>query len=239
MNILDDRDYKSSLSNIGYTSSREANKFIFETPLAYVFGLIFDQSISSDLAWKSPLRLHERMGHFDVKKISKMSNEKLKKLIAEKKSLHRYPGVVAKYLISSSLTIVSSFGGKAENIWASDDVDIVKKNFLKLKGIGEKKSNLAVMMLARDHGIIFRDLSNLPLAIDVHLERVLKRSGLFDIETKLGIFEVMTSFKEKKPRFPAILGTPLWYIGKTYCHKINPDCLFCPQKEHCGKKGVV
>ena len=129
-----------SLEEKGYSDSEKANALIFSDPLAFVIGLIFDQSIQSRLAWEAPLVLQERLGHLDAQKIASMNEEDLKLVIAAKKALHRYPGNMARYLIASCSVLVSEFDAQAENLWKGDQtVATTRKNFLKLSGIGEKK----------------------------------------------------------------------------------------------------
>jgi len=177
--------------------------------------------------------LSKRLGHLDVNKISLMEKEELTDIIRTKRSLHRYPSVVAKYIISSCAEIVSQFNGDASNIWLSKDINLAKKSFIQMKGIGEKKANLAILMLARDGGVKFDNIEDLPLALDVHLKRVLKRSGLFDVDTKEEILDLHTCFRQEKSDFPALLGTPIWIIGRNYCHKTIPQCSACPLDKKC------
>lgn len=228
----------SSLSRteLGYSNSEEANDFIFSVPMAFLVGLIFDQGISSVQAWSAPLNLHERLGHLDPVRIANMSSESLTEVIKQGKSLHRYPSTMAENLIASSRTIVESFNATPESIWQSKTYKEAKKNLLKLRGIGEKKANLGLLMLMRDHGVKFSDGSEVPLALDVHLRRVLSRSGLFDISTEEGCQEVLETMKSVCPELPSSLGTAVWYVGKNYCHASTPMCLLCPLSAVCQKK---
>lgn len=226
-----------SLEEKGYSHSEKANALIFSNPLAFVIGLIFDQSIQSRLAWEAPLVLQERLGHLDAQKIASMNVEELKRVVAEKKALHRYPGNMARYLIASCAVLVSEFDAQAENLWNGDGtVATARKNFLKLSGIGEKKANLAILMLARDFGIHFTDIGSLPLALDVHLKRVLSRSGLFDIDTKDGLKDLHDCLQANYPQFPALLGTALWSVGRHFCHESSPQCDTCPLNQTCLRR---
>ncbi len=228
---------KLSLEEKGYSDSEKANALIFSDPLAFVIGLIFDQSIQSRLAWEAPLILKERLGHLNVQKIASMDTEVLKQVIAEKKALHRYPGNMARYLIASCSVLVSEFDAQAENLWKGDGTVVTtRQNFLKLSGIGEKKVNLAVLMLARDFGMPFIDIGSLPLALDVHLKRVLSRSGLFDINTKDGLKSLHDCLQEDYPHFPALLGTALWSVGRHFCHESSPQCNTCPLNQTCLRR---
>lgn len=226
-----------SLEEKGYSHSERANVLIFSEPLAFVIGLIFDQSIQSRLAWEAPLVLKERLGHLDAQEIASMNEETLKLVIAEKKALHRYPGNMARYLIASCSVLVSEFDARAENLWKRDaTVSTARKNFLKLSGIGEKKANLAVLMLARDFGIHFTDIGSLQLALDLHLKRVLSRSGLFDTDTKDGLRDLHVYLQTDYPQFPALLGTALWSVGRHFCHESSPQCDICPLNQTCLRR---
>lgn len=228
---------KLSFEEKGYSHSEKANALIFSNPLAFVIGLIFDQSIQSRLAWEAPLVLQERLGHLDAQKIASMDVEGLKQIITAKKALHRYPGNMARYLIASCAVLVSEFDAQAENLWKGDGtVATARKNFLRLSGIGEKKANLAVLMLARDFGIHFIDIASLPLALDVHLKRVLSRSGLFDTDTKDGLRDLHVYLQADYPQFPALLGTALWSVGRHFCHESSPQCDTCPLNQTCLRR---
>ena len=88
-NILKEKFQNLPLSEVGYSVSDEANEFIFKNSLAFILGLIFDQSILSIIAWESPFLLHKRLGHLNVKKIAEMRENDLKNIISQKKALHR------------------------------------------------------------------------------------------------------------------------------------------------------
>lgn len=226
-----------SLEERGYASLKEANDLVFENPLAFVFGLIFDQSMKSSVAWQSPFFLKKRLGHLDMQRIAAMDEDQLRSIIAQKRALHRYPGKIAKHIVSTCKTLASKFSGEALNLWKDQRRFLdVKENFLSLKGIGEKKASLAVLMLARDFHVCFDDLENLPLAIDVHLRRVLNRSGFFDTESREGLQELHENLKDQYHRFPALFGTAAWFIGRHYCHETSPVCDSCPLAPHCLKR---
>lgn len=225
-----------SRTELGYSSSEEANDFIFNVPMAFLVGLIFDQGISSTQAWTAPLHLRERLGHLDPAKIADMSTENLTEILRRGKALHRYPSAMAKNLVISSQTILDFFDGTPEKIWQSTTYAETKKNLLKMRGIGEKKANLGLLMLMRDHGVQFLDGSSIPLALDNHLQRVLARSGLFDVKTEKGQKEILDTMRKVSPELPSSLGTAIWHIGKNHCDTSMPKCLLCPLRTVCQKK---
>ncbi|MCG2712388.1 MAG: hypothetical protein L6416_08725 [Candidatus Omnitrophica bacterium] len=221
----------------GFSRSDKANLLISNNAYAFVLGLIFDQSMKSDIAWENPYKLKQRLGHLNIKRIADMKIKQLTCIIAQKKSLHRFPRNIAKYIIKSSLIIKDEFQNKTDLIWRKNKSIIsAKKNFLKLCGIGEKKANLAILLLAREFKVKFDDVRFLEIALDSHIKRVLSRSGHFDTLTEDGIAEMNSIFSKMHPNFPALLGTSLWYIGRHLCITTNPRCKICPMSKWCLKR---
>lgn len=221
----------------GFSRSDKANLLIFNNAYAFVLGLIFDQSMQSNIAWESPYKLKQRLSHLNVKRIANMKINQLTCIIAQKKSLHRFPRNIAKHIIKSSRIIRDEFQSKAGLIWRKNKSIIsVKKNFLKLCGIGEKKANLAILLLAREFKVKFDDIRLLDIALDSHIKRVLSRSGYFNTLTEDGITEMNSIFRKMHPNFPALLGTSLWYTGRHFCTTTKPRCKICPMSKWCLRR---
>lgn len=98
-----------------------------------------------------------------------------------------------------------------------------------------KKANLAILLLAREFKVKFDDMRLLDVALDSHIKRVLLRSGYFNTSTKEGTAEFNSALREVHPNFPALLGTPLWYIGRHFCTIAQPKCKTCPVSKWCLK----
>ncbi|HRS42873.1 MAG TPA: hypothetical protein P5530_03305 [Candidatus Diapherotrites archaeon] len=69
-----------------YTNNKEANQFLINTPLAYLFAVILDSGMKSEKVWEIPFILKQRLGHFDITKIAGMSDEEIK-IIDHKREL--------------------------------------------------------------------------------------------------------------------------------------------------------
>lgn len=225
-----------SMNDLGYTRSPEANAFIFNDSFAFVCGLIFDQSIKSELAWAAPLELKKRLSGLSPSILITFTEEQLNEIIATKPALHRYPQAMAQNLLKTSRIVLDKYDGKAELLWMqSKSSKAIKKRFLELTGIGEKKANLALVMLMRDFNQSFEDTDGIGLALDVHLNRILKRSGHFDITTTEGVEQTNSNFETYFGQSYQAIGTYLWIIGRTYCHESEPNCLLCPLNQGCQK----
>ena len=74
----------------------EEREFLLSDWNAFLIGLIADQSVKAEMAWRLPYYLSKRLGYFNFNKIIKEQNvESLEAIIKEKPALHRYPRKMA------------------------------------------------------------------------------------------------------------------------------------------------
>ncbi|MCP4355369.1 MAG: endonuclease III [Proteobacteria bacterium] len=224
-----------SMEDRGFSNNDEANTFIKEDPFAFICGLIFDQSIKSNLAWQAPLGLKKRLGTLKPADIVNLGEYAVKGAIAKKPALHRYPSNMANNIVKASQLILSNYEGDASRIWSNaNSPKDLKRNLLKVGGVGEKKANLGVVMLCHNYDLSFKSLDDIGLAFDVHLFRVLSRSGFFSTK-KDDLVQVNKAFQDFFGDDYSSVGTHIWVIGRKFCHEKNPECLLCPLNGACKK----
>ena len=87
-----------------------AKKFILENPNAFLFALIAEQSVKTEVAWSLPYNLKERLGHFDIYKIANYSEEEFEVFLRQ--NLHytdiqvEYRNIFYRHVKSLSKSIV-------------------------------------------------------------------------------------------------------------------------------------
>src|SRR5687767_15778609 len=75
----------------------EADKLLTKEPLALLIGMVLDQQIPLEWAFKGPFVLTERLGtKLDATEIATMDPGVLAKAFSERPALHRYPSSMAK-----------------------------------------------------------------------------------------------------------------------------------------------
>jgi uncharacterized HhH-GPD family protein len=217
-----------------FTPNLKANKLILNNPLAYLFAVILDQGIKAERAWELPYVLKQRLGYFEVKKIAQISDSKIISVFNEKPKLHRFPKTMALRIKKASALVIERYGGKAENIWndCPGSADLHRR-FEEFNGIGQKKASMAVNILVKDFGIEVKDKRGIDISYDIHIRRVLLRTGLAE---KDEMKHIVNTARALNPEYPGILDGPCWRIGRTYCHPTSPDCKRCPIEKVCGKK---
>ena len=71
---------------------KEEKEFLLSDWNAFLIGLISDQSVKAEIAWRLPYYLSKRLGYFDFCRIAEEETvESLETIIKEKPALHRYP----------------------------------------------------------------------------------------------------------------------------------------------------
>lgn len=204
-------------------------------PVEFFYGVIFDQGILADRAWKAPEKLKQRLGHLDPHKIAGMGEEELKKKIfVAGKSLHRYRKI-ANWLIESSRLLVSRYQGNPTKMWNDNPrSDDLQRRFEEFKGIGQKKASMAANILVRDYGVPVRniDYRGIDVSGDVHVKRVFLRTDLVDRDD---VDAVVAIARRLNPQYPGELDLPAWLIGRRFCRPSDPDCSRCPLTSVCPK----
>lgn len=210
----------------------EEKNFILKDWNAFLMGLIADQSVKVEVAWRLPYHLCCRLGHFDLNRlVNEETIDSLEKIIKTKPALHRYPRKMAEYIFSASLNIINNYDGNIENLWKRDsNSQNVIKNFEKFKGISHKKASLGALLLVRDLNIKLKNLEFIDIATDTHVKRVFLRMGLTNQDSNE---DIVAKAKEINPEFPGELTLPFWVVGRDFCRPLNPNCKECLLSEFC------
>src|SRR5690606_29790080 len=74
----------------------EADRLLNESPLAVLLGMLLDQQVPMEWAFRGPAVLKERLGSLDAKAIVEAGPDALTAAFVEKPALHRFPGSMAK-----------------------------------------------------------------------------------------------------------------------------------------------
>jgi uncharacterized HhH-GPD family protein len=123
-----------------FTDSDEANRLIASEPLALLIGFALDQQVTVPTAFSGPLKLKERIGELDARKIAAMDPAKIEAAFREKPAIHRFPGSMAKRVQELCAVVMDEYGGKAERVWTdAADADDLRRRIGSLPGFGDMK----------------------------------------------------------------------------------------------------
>src|SRR5438552_939515 len=94
----------------------EADALLASDWLALLFGMLLDQQIGMEKAFKGPKVIADRMGGLDVHRVAEADPEEFAALCATPPAVHRFPGSMAKRLQALAQFLVEEYDGKAEAI---------------------------------------------------------------------------------------------------------------------------
>jgi uncharacterized HhH-GPD family protein len=137
----------------------KADELLSASPLALLIGMVLDQQIPLEWAFKGPQMLQERLGVLDAADIAGQDPEALAKVFAERPALHRYPGSMAKRVHELCTRIVEDYGGDPAAVWTTASTgEQLYKGIRNLPGFGEQKARIFVALLGKQLGVRPRSL---------------------------------------------------------------------------------
>jgi uncharacterized HhH-GPD family protein len=127
-----------------------ADIFLGENPNALLLGVLYDSQYPTRYAFAAPLRLHDRLGHLDMRKIAAMDEESLMEVFSRKSALHRFPNRYARLTKQIAQILVDQYQADASRIWKdASGPEELGKRIMALPAFGEEKTNWTVGMLGR------------------------------------------------------------------------------------------
>lgn len=197
----------------------------------FLTGLVADQSVRSVVAWSLPWNLSKRTGEDILANLRRSSVQRLVDAIAAPPALHRYPKATAARLHNLYAVCESLLGDRPEAIWEGhQSVASVRDRLMSLPGIGPKKATVGVLLLMSEFDVSFAGAQELPLAVDVHVRRVLER---YAGPSHATVADWAHLARQVMPSAPGRLSTPLWKLGAEFCRPKDPACDQCPLSGSC------
>jgi uncharacterized HhH-GPD family protein len=137
-------------ATIPITGDREADALLVNDPLALIIGMLLDQQVPMEWAFRGPATLRERLGGLDCAAIAAMPADELERVFREKPALHRYPASMAKRAHALCVHIVEHYHGDAGEIWkGTHDPKEVFARLRALPGFGEEKAKIFLAILGK------------------------------------------------------------------------------------------
>jgi uncharacterized HhH-GPD family protein len=129
----------------------DADALLTKDPLALLIGMVLDQQIPLERAFKSPYDLQERLGTpLDAAALAAMDPDALAQVFSERPALHRFPKSMAGRVQEVCSLIVDSYGGDPAAIWTSaQDGKELLANVKALPGFGEQKARIFIALLGK------------------------------------------------------------------------------------------
>ncbi len=137
------------------TGDDKADALLEDDALALLIGMVLDQQIPLERAFKSPYDLRERMGgSLDAATIAGADPDQFGRVFATPPALHRFPGSMAKRVQELCRVVLDDYDGDAARVWstAADGAELFRR-MKALPGFGEQKARIFVALLGKRLGV--------------------------------------------------------------------------------------
>ncbi|MFD5755984.1 HhH-GPD-type base excision DNA repair protein [Streptomyces mirabilis] len=134
----------------------EADALLSRSPLAALTGMLLDQQVPMEWAFKGPRTIASRMGadELDAHEIAAYDPEKFVALLTAKPAVHRYPGSMAKRIQQLCQYLVEHYDGDAAKIWEGvKSGEELLRRLKELPGFGAQKAQIFLALLGKQFGV--------------------------------------------------------------------------------------
>ncbi|KOV60020.1 HhH-GPD-type base excision DNA repair protein [Streptomyces sp. MMG1121] len=137
----------------------EADALLGRSPLAALVGMLLDQQVPMEWAFKGPRTIADRLGagdagDLDAHDIAAMDPEAFAALLSDKPAVHRYPGSMAKRIQQLCQYLVEHYDGDAEAVWRGVPTGAeLRKRLEELPGFGKQKAQIFLALLGKQLGV--------------------------------------------------------------------------------------
>ncbi len=133
----------------------EADALLAREPLALLIGMLLDQQIPIEVAFKGPKKLYDRLGRLDARVIAELDTEEFVTLACTPPAIHRYGAMMARRVHALCQFLVDEYDGDAAAVWqrgGPTGAEVLRR--LKgLPGYGEQKAKIFLALLGKQLGV--------------------------------------------------------------------------------------
>ncbi len=137
------------------TGDADADHLLTTDPLALLVGMLLDQQVPMEWAFRGPATLSDRLGdRFTASGIAAMDLEAFVEVCRSKPAIHRFPKSMGQRVHELCTVITDRYEGDPARIW--NEIDTGRELFDRLRelpGFGEEKTRIFVALLAKRFGI--------------------------------------------------------------------------------------
>ncbi len=145
------------MKHLHFSGDERADRLISKDPLALLIGMVLDQQITIEQAFRGPAELVERLGlgvPIDAHQLASMDPATLVEAFSRRPSIHRYPASMAARVQALARVIADEYGGDAARLWtgARDGLEL-RRRVEALPGFGAQKAKIFVALSGKQLGV--------------------------------------------------------------------------------------
>jgi len=135
-------------------------------PLEFLIGIICNQAIRAEVAWRAADGLRARLGHMDAWRFAATDEQDLAHVIGQRVALHPFARAMGRNITGACRLLCEHYDGKPQALWSDcpTATDLVDR-LMSLPGIGRHKAEVALFLLAHEYGIAMHENRSLDTAL--------------------------------------------------------------------------
>ena len=137
------------------TGDSDVDDLVNRDPLALLIGMLLDQQVAIELAFRGPARICERLGGtLDAETIAALDPDEFVEICSRRPAIHRFPAAMASRIQQLCDHIAPEYDGDAARIWhRRRSATAVSERLSALPGFGDEKVRIFLAVLAKRFGV--------------------------------------------------------------------------------------
>ena len=136
------------------TGDEDADELLNTNGTALLIGMLLDQQVPMEWAFRGPATIAERLGHLDAALIAGMEVDEFVDVCTRKPAIHRFPAAMGKRIHSLCERIADDYDGDGAKVWKGvDSGEELADRLRGLPGFGDEKTMIFVALLAKRQGV--------------------------------------------------------------------------------------
>ena len=137
-----------------FTGDAAADELLSTDGFALLVGMLLDQQVPMEWAFRGPLELKQRLGTLDPSAVAAMDPDAVVAAFVAKPALHRYPAAMARRVHDLAAFLVERYDGRAEQVWTGvEDPNELLTRLQELPGYGRQKAQIFLAILGKRLGV--------------------------------------------------------------------------------------
>lgn len=139
---------------LAITGDADADRLLNTDGTALLIGMLLDQQVPMEWAFRGPDTLRQRLGHLDATRIAAMDEADFVEVCRQKPAIHRFPKSMGERIHRLCVHLVEHFDGDGSAVWGDEpDAVTLFERISDLPGFGEEKSKIFIALLAKRFGV--------------------------------------------------------------------------------------
>lgn len=136
---------------IPITGDEDADRLLEDSPLALLIGMLLDQQVPMEWAFRGPATLQDRFGgSLDAAAIAAAGEDRVVDVCCEKPAVHRYPAAMGRRIHGLCVVVAERYDGDASRLWSdAPSAEVLYDRLRELPGYGDEKTRILIAILAK------------------------------------------------------------------------------------------